>query len=175
MFVVNSLPVAILFCMITMLGWGSWANTQKLAGKEKWPFELFYWDYAIGVFLFGILFAATFGSLGTAGTPALENLRQADMTFVWPALISGALFNLSNILLVVGIDAAGMSVAFPIGVGLALVIGTMESYLETPKGDPALLFTGVSLIVLAMIFSAMAHRRLPRSGAPNPLRGLIYS
>src|SRR5512133_3520232 len=107
MFVVNSLTAAIAFCVVTMLGWGSWANTQKLAGKEKWPFELFYWDYAIGVFLFSLLFAATFGSIGTAGMPALENLRSADTTFIWPALISGVLFNLSNILLVVGIDAAG--------------------------------------------------------------------
>src|SRR6185312_12850738 len=144
MFVVDSLPVAIVFCIVTMLGWGSWANTQKLAGKEKWPFELFYWDYAIGVFLFSLLFAATFGSFGTAGVPALENLHSAGMTFIWPALISGILFNLSNILLVVGIDAAGMSVAFPVGVGLALVIGTVESYVERPKGDPALLFSGVA-------------------------------
>src|SRR5271168_2090951 len=104
-----TLPIAILFCIITMLGWGSWANTQKLAGKEKWPFELFYWDYAIGVFLFSLLFAIFGGSFGTG--PG-----------VVPALISGAIFNLSNILLVVGIDAAGMSVAFPVGVGLALVI-----------------------------------------------------
>src|SRR3954447_5196319 len=175
MFVVTGLPVAILFCMVTMLGWGSWANTQKLAGKEKWPFELFYWDYAIGVFLFSLLFAATLGSFGSAGAPAMENLRSADMTFVWPALISGILFNLSNILLVVGIDAAGMSVAFPIGVGLALVIGTVESYVETPKGNPGLLFTGVALIVFAMIMSALAHKRLPRSGVRNPLRGVLYS
>ena len=63
MFVVNSLPLAIVFCVITMLGWGSWANTQKLAGKEKWPFQLFYWDYAIGVFALSIL---TMASLGVA-------------------------------------------------------------------------------------------------------------
>jgi glucose uptake protein len=94
---------------------------------------------------------------------------------VLPALISGVLFNLSNILLVVGIDAAGMSVAFPVGVGLALVIGTVESYVETPKGDPGLLFTGVALIVFAMIMSALAHKRLPQGGARNPLRGVIYS
>ena len=143
MFVVNSLPVAIVFCVITMLGWGSWANTQKLAGKEKWPFQLFYWDYAIGVFLFSLVFAHTLGSFGTAGVPARENMHSAAWGFVVPALISGVVFNLSNILLVVGIDAAGMSVAFPVGVGLALVIGTVESYLETPKGDPGLFFTGV--------------------------------
>src|SRR5262249_35675467 len=160
MFLVHSVGVAIAFCIVTMLGWGSWANTQKLAGKEKWPFELFYWDYAIGVFLFSLLFAATFGSIGTAGASALENLRSLDSTFVWPALISGVLFNLSNILLVVGIDAAGMSVAFPVGVGLALVIGTVESYVETPKGNPSLIFTGVALIVLAMVLSSLAHRRL---------------
>jgi glucose uptake protein len=158
-----------------MLGWGSWANTQKLAGQEKWPFQLFYWDYAIGVFLFSVVFAATFGSFGTAGTSALENLRTAASGFILPALISGAIFNLSNILLVVGIDAAGMSVAFPVGVGLALVIGTLESYIETPKGDAGLLFTGVALIVFAMIMSALAHKRLPSSVAHTPLRGVIFS
>src|SRR6185503_8708949 len=156
MFVVNSLPVAILFCILTMLGWGSWANTQKLAGKERWPFELFYWDYAIGVFLFSLVFAHTFGSFGTAGAPAVENLHSVGWAALWPALLSGAIFNLSNILLVVGIDAAGMTVAFPVGVGLALVIGTVQSYIETPKGDPALLFSGVGLIVLAMVLSALA-------------------
>jgi len=175
MFVVRSLPAAIVFCVITMLGWGSWANTQKLAGKEKWPFELFYWDYAIGVFLFSLVFAHTFGSFGDAGMSARANMHSIDFGFAIPALISGAIFNLSNILLVVGIDAAGMSVAFPVGVGLALVIGTVKNYIDTPKGDPKLLFGGVALIVLAMMFSAVAHSRLPHGGARNPRRGLIYS
>jgi glucose uptake protein len=175
MFVVNSLPVAIAFCVVTMLGWGSWANTQKLAGKEKWPFQLFYWDYALGVFLFGLLFAGTLGSFGSAGMAALENLRQAQASFILPALISGAIFNLSNILLVVGIDAAGLAVAFPVGVGLALVIGTIASYAQTPKGDPRLLFCGVALIVFAMIMSAAAHHRLPLAANRRPLRGLVFS
>ena len=82
MFVVNSLPVAIIFCVITMLGWGSWANTQKLAGKEKWPFQLFYWDYAIGVFLFSLVLAHTLGSFGMAGAPTRENMHSAAGTFV---------------------------------------------------------------------------------------------
>jgi glucose uptake protein len=175
MFTVTSLPVAILFCVVTMLGWGSWANTQKLAGKESWPFQLFYWDYAIGVCLFGLVFAFTLGSFGTAGSPAAENLQSASFTFVLPALVSGAIFNLANILLVVGIDAAGMSVAFPVGVGLALVIGTVQSYTQEPKGEPSLLFTGVALIVLAMILSALAHRRLPRLGQRSAARGLVFS
>jgi glucose uptake protein len=153
-----SLPIAILFCVITMLGWGSWANTQKLAGKEKWPFELFYWDYAIGVFLFSLLFATLGGNFATG--PGMVR-----------ALISGAIFNLANILLVVSIDAAGMSVAFPVGIGLALVIGTVESYIETPKGNPSLLFAGVALIVFAMIMSAASRQTVGK----NRVRGLIFS
>src|SRR5579863_5004185 len=129
MFVVTSVPLAIVFCVVTMLGWGSWANTQKLAGKEKWPFELFYWDYAIGVFLFSILFA---GALGGGFTIV------AAATI--PALISGAIFNLANLLLVVAIDTAGMSVAFPVGIGLALVIGTIATYIEQPTGNAPVLF-----------------------------------
>jgi glucose uptake protein len=160
---VISLPVAILLCVVTMLGWGSWANTQKLAGKEKWSFELFYWDYAIGVLLFSLLFSILGGGFGIVAAATI------------PALISGAIFNLSNILLVVGIDAAGMAVAFPVGVGLALVIGTVESYLEDPKGNPSYLFAGVALIVFAMIMSAAAHSRLPLSGGKNRVRGLLFS
>lgn len=143
-----------------MLGWGSWANTQKLAGKEKWPFELFYWDYAIGVFLFSLLFAAALG--GGFSIVAAATI---------PALISGAIFNLANLLLVVAIDTAGMSVAFPVAIGLALVIGTVESYIEDPKGNPSFLFAGVALIVFAMIMSAAARQTVGK----NRSRGLIFS
>ena len=123
MFVVTSLGIAVALCVVTMLGWGSWANTQKLAGKQNWPFSLYYWDYAIGVCALGIFLMLTMGSFGDAGMPALQNLAAADSGPVWKALLSGALFNISNILLVVAIDAAGMSVAFPVGVGLRLCWG----------------------------------------------------
>ncbi len=116
MFTVSSLSLAIPFCIITMLGWGSWANTQKLAGKTKWPFELYYWDYALGVFLFSILFMFTLGNTGGAGMGAIENLRGASGGNMAGAILSGVIFNISNILLVVAIDAAGMSVAFPVAV-----------------------------------------------------------
>src|SRR3954451_19763748 len=158
-----------------MLGWGSWANTQKLAGKEHWPFELYYWDYAFGVALLALVVCLTFGSFGSTGTSALANLQTASVGSILGAVASGALFNAANILLVVGIDAAGMAVAFPVGVGLALVIGTVQSYAATPKGNPALLFGGVALIVFAMIMSALAHARLPHSGKRSPLRGVVFS
>src|ERR1035441_3094423 len=136
MLVVNDVRLATLFCILTMLGWGSWANTQKLAGKDKWAFPLYYWDYAVGVFVLGVLLAFTLGSFGDVGMPAVQNLSQAAPGPLARALLSGVLFNLSNILLVVAIDIAGMSVAFPIGVGLALVIGTVASYVQVPKGNP---------------------------------------
>jgi glucose uptake protein len=174
MFVVTSASVAIFLCVLTMLGWGSWANTQKLAGREQWRFELYYWDYAIGVGLSSLVLALTLGTLGPVGPGVFDNLQQAGSSSMGYALASGALFNLSNILLVVAIDLAGMAVAFPVGVGLALVIGTVGSYIDTPKGDASLLFAGVGLILAAMVTSSMAHRRLPRIGKSGQ-RGLLFA
>jgi glucose uptake protein len=175
MFTVVSLGPAILFCIITMLGWGSWANTQKLAGKTAWPFELYYWDYAIGVLLLSIVFMFTLGSMGSTGMSAIENLQQASHAPVTRAMFSGALFNLANILLVVAIDSAGMSVAFPVGIGLALVIGTVASYAQTPKGDPLLLFSGVVLVLFAMIMSAAAYSKLSGVSRQGRMKGLVFS
>jgi glucose uptake protein len=175
MFIVNNSAVAFLFCVITMMGWGSWANTQKLAGKERWPFALYYWDYAFGVALLGLLFCFTLGSFGSAGSSALANLHSASADSMLRALASGALFNLSNILLVIAIDAAGISLAFPVGVGLALVIGTVASYYHAPKGNPTLLGSGVVLIIFAMIMSAVATRQVQKQRSVNTSRGLLFA
>jgi glucose uptake protein len=158
-----------------MIGWGSWANTQKLAGRTKWPFELYYWDYAIGLFLFSVLFMFTAGSVGTTGMPALENLRLASSGSIGAAVLSGILFNVANILLVVAIDVAGMSIAFPVGIGLALIIGTIKAYLEQPKGNAPALFLGVALVLAAMILSALAYRKLPRSRSGDLGKGLLFA
>jgi glucose uptake protein len=168
-FVVHDRGIAILFCVVTMLGWGSWANTQKLSGKDRWPFELFYWDFAIGVFAFSVLLALTLGSVGL-----VEDLR-AMAGAAGRAIFSGVLFNLANILLVVAIEEAGMAVAFPVGIGLALVIGTVQSYVLSPQGNAALLMSGVGLILFAMIMSALAHRRLGQTKKTKPWRGLAFS
>lgn len=175
MFIVENAGLAIVFCIVTMLGWGSWANTQKLAGKEKWPFELYYWDYGVGVVLMGVLLALTLGSFGALGTGAFASLGQASGGNIAIAMASGALFNVSNLLLVVAIDAAGMAVAFPIGVGLALVLGTVISYIQAPKGNAALLFGGVLLVVVAMVVSAIAHSKLPRAAGRSWLKGLVFA
>ena len=175
MFTVSSSFEAIVFCMITMIGWGSWANTQKLAGKEHWPFELYYWDYAIGVAVAGLLFMATLGNLGSSGMGAFANLQSASFGSIWAALASGMLFNIANILLVVAIDAAGLSLAFPVGVGLALVIGTIASYHQSPKGSGSLLAGGVLLVVLAMIVSALASRRVQGAERTRNTKGVLFA
>jgi len=172
MFVVTDAAVATFLCVITMLGWGSWANTQKLAGKDQWAFPLYYWDYSLAVFGLGIIFAATLGTFGHAGMSAAANLEQAGTGQMLRAVWSGVLFNTSNILLVYAIDAAGMAVAFPVGVGLALVIGTAASFFQSPKGDPLLLFSGIALIVFAIGMSALAHSRLPRKPGRGWAKGL---
>lgn len=158
-----------------MIGWGSWANTQKLAGRTKWPFELFYWDYAIGIFLSSILFMLTLGSYGSHGMSAAANLGQASSRAMLAAILSGVLFNLANILIVVSIDAAGLAIAFPVGIGLALVLGTLVSYAQQPKGNPAVLFLGVAFVLAAMILSALAHRRLPRREGESAGKGLLFA
>ena len=174
MLIITSLPLAVALCVVTMLCWGSWANTQKLVGRS-WPFQLFYWDYALGVLVLALLSAVTAGSCGGVGLPFTADLAQADRSAMGSALLGGVIFNLSNILLVAAIDIAGMAVAFPVGVGLALVIGVMTSYLANPSGDPRLLGAGVLAIVVSIILDALAYRRLALSSARTPRLGIILS
>lgn len=173
MFVIDNYPLAVAFCIVTMLCWGSWANTQKLAGK-RWRFELFYWDYVLGVLLMALIFAFTMGSTGESGRSFLADLRQADPMNLGKAVLGGVLFNAANILLVAAIAIAGMSVAFPVGIGLALVIGVVVTYRADPVGNPYVLFTGVGLIVVAIVLAALAYRQLPRK-AGGGVRGLILA
>jgi len=174
MVVIESYAIAIIMCLITMLCWGSWANTQKLASKE-WRFELFYWDYAIGVVLLGLISALTIGSFGSSGRSFFDDLAQAGSPALVSAVTGGVIFNIANILIVAAIDIAGMAVAFPIGIGLALVIGVVTNYIAVPIGDPLLLFLGVGGIVLAVIIDAIAYRRLPSQSRKTPVKGIVIS
>ena len=174
MVVVQSYVLAVFLCFVTMLCWGSWANTQKLASKE-WRFQLFYWDYAIGVFLFTLAFAGTFGSIGSVGRSFVLDLGQASTAALGLAFLGGVVFNLANILLVAGIDIAGMAVAFPVGIGLAMVEGVLINYIFTPVGNRLLLFLGVAGVVLAMIMSALAYSRIPSQGQKTIGKGLLLS
>lgn len=174
MVIVESYPVAVAMCLITMLCWGSWANTQKLASKE-WRFQLFYWDYAIGVLLLSLLLAFTMGSSGSGGRGFLADLQQADGRWLGSAFLGGIIFNLSNILLVAAIDIAGLAVAFPVGVGLALVLGVITTYIAKPDGNVPMLALGVAAIMVAIILDALAYRRLATAGQKTPLKGIVIS
>jgi glucose uptake protein len=174
MVVIHSYPVAVILCFVTMLCWGSWANTQKLATK-KWSFPLFYWDYSIGVLFLSILFAVTLGSIGEEGRGFWTDLSQAGINFLLLAFLGGVVFNLANILLVAAIDIAGMAVAFPVGIGLALVIGVITNYVATPLGNPTLLFAGVGLVAIAIIVDAIAYGKKQASGSKSVMKGILIS
>jgi glucose uptake protein len=172
MFVVHSYPLAVVFCVVTMLCWGSWAVTRKLA-RPDWRFELFYWDYTLGVLLITLALGITLGNSGSEGRAFFSDLSQASTASLTSALLGGAIFNLGNILLVAAIEIAGMAVAFPVGIGLALVIGVIINYIGDPVGNVALLSGGVIFVVLAIILDALAYRRLA-GGSPraNSAKGL---
>ena len=155
MFIVQNYPLAVLFSLVTMLCWGSWGNTQKLAAKN-WRYELFYWDYVIGIVLLSLILGFTLGSIGDQGRSFTDDISQVSSNHFWSAFTGGIIFNASNILLSASISLAGMSVAFPIGVGLALVLGVFINYFGAPKGDPVILFAGVALIVIAIILNGIA-------------------
>ena len=149
---------ALLLTLVSMLCWGSWANTFKLAGK--WRFELFYYDYSLGVLVAATIFALTFGSAGSNGLSFIADLQHSGARQVLFGAIGGVVFNLANILLVAAISLAGLAVAFPVGIGLALVIGVIWNYTLKPQGNPALLFTGAAIVVAAIIVDALAYRSL---------------
>ncbi|MDR1270242.1 MAG: hypothetical protein LBK82_12025, partial [Planctomycetaceae bacterium] len=159
MFLVESYSIAVLFCFVTMLCWGSWANTQKLAGKT-WRYELFYWDYVLGVFLLSLIFALTMGNNGEYGRGFFDDLSQAEGIHLFSAFMGGVVFNIANILLVAAIAIAGMSVAFPVGIGLALVLGVLLNYIAKPEGNSALIFAGITLVTAAIIINAVAYRKI---------------
>lgn len=171
MLIVESYPLAVALIVITMICWGSWANTQKLASKE-WSFPLFYWDYAIGVMLFSLILGLTLGSSGEQGMGFVANLQQADPDVVLSAIIAGVIFNIANLLLVAAIDIAGMAVAFPIAIGLALVLGVVDNYIKRPLGDPMFIFGGVALVTIAIILNAISYKKLQSSRSGEQSNGV---
>src|SRR5205085_4984442 len=149
MFTPQSLGVALAMMIVSAICWGSWANTYK--GVKNYRFELFYWDYAVGIFLVSLILAFTMGSAGHDTNSFLNNVHSADTTNIIHAMIGGALFNLANLLLVAGIDMVGLAVAFPISIGIALVVGVVLSYALQPKGNAGLLAVGVACALAAVI------------------------
>ena len=174
MYIVGSYSVAVIMTVITMLCWGSWANTQKLAAKT-WRFELFYWDYVLGIMIFSLILGFSLGSTGSQGIGFIDNLKQAEWSSISGALFGGIIFNLANILVVAAISIAGMSVAFPIGIGIALVLGVIINYFAAPQGNIVQLFAGVALVSIAIVIDALAYRKKAAQIKKVPAKGIIIS
>lgn len=180
MITVDNYALAVVLCVLTMTCWGSWANTQKLAART-WRFELFYWDFVAGLLIFSTLAALTLGSLGQTGRPFLADLSQARGASMLTALLGGAVWNLGNLLLVAAIAVAGMAVGFPIGGGIAWVVGIVFNYILMAlanggaQRNPVLLFTGVAVIVAAIVLSMTAYRRLATAVKKPGAKGILLS
>jgi glucose uptake protein len=169
----ESYAISLTFMIISMLCWGSWANTVKLCPGYR--FQLFYWDYVIGLIAGAIAWGLTLGSFGSTGTPFLHDLANTSSHAIWLSIAGGVIFNVANLLLVAAIEIAGLAVAFPVGIGIALVVGAVSNYIISPKGNPFLLFGGVALVVCAIVFDALAYRQR-ETGQPKAIRrGLIIS
>jgi glucose uptake protein len=165
--------VALSFMIITMLCWGSWANTLKLCPQFR--FQLFYWDYVIGLILGALLFGVTLGSMGQTGRPFFQDISASDAHHLMLAVIGGVIFNVANLLLVAAIDIAGLAVAFPVGIGLALVVGAVSNYVIAPAGNPFMLFGGIALVVVAIVLDAAAYRLREAASKTVSIRGVVIS
>lgn len=180
MIIVENYGLAVFFFFLTMICWGSWANTQKFAAVN-WRFELFYWDLAIGLLLFAFLSAITLGSMGDAGRPFLADIQQAEAKSIALAMAGGVVWNLGNLLLVAAIAVAGLAVAFPIGGGIAWIMGIVVNYIielskgGQPESNPYILWPGVIIIILAIILSGKAYKRLSTEQKKPSLKGIVLS
>src|ERR1700680_4976405 len=171
MFTPQSFAVALAMMVTSTICWGSWANTYK--GVKNYRFELFYWDYAVGIFLASLILALTMGSLGHDGTSFVANAHSADSGNIGYALLGGVIFNLANLLLVAGIDMAGLAVAFPVAIGIALVVGVVLSYVLQPKGSAALLAVGVACAVVAVVLDGKAYGSMVGAGRVTSRKSIV--
>jgi len=162
MFTPSSLTIALLMMITSAICWGSWANTFK--GVKNYRFELFYWDYALGIFLISVVLALTMGSTGHDASSFLNNVHSADTSNIVSTMVGGAIFNLANLLLVAAIDMAGLAIAFPVSIGIALVVGVISSYILQPKGNSVLLAAGVVCAVIAVVLDGKAYGSLASAG-----------
>ena len=171
MFTPHSLGIALVMMISTAVCWGSWANTFK--GVKNYRFELFYWDYAVGIFLISLALAFTLGSTSHDASSFLNNVHGADTANIVYVLIGGAVFNLANLLLVAAIDMAGLAIAFPVSIGIALVVGVITSYVQQPKGSATLLAVGVACAVVAVILDGKAYGTLPQASGSVSRKSIV--
>lgn len=171
MFTPPTLTIALFMMIVSAICWGSWANTFK--GVKNYRFELFYWDYAVGIFLISLVLALTMGSTGHDSLSFMNNVQSADASNIVSTVVGGAIFNLANLLLVAAIDMAGLAVAFPVSIGIALVVGTILSYILQPKGNAMFLGLGVFCALIAVILDGKAYGSLGTAGRSVSRKSIV--
>lgn len=171
MFVPSTFAVALLMTILSTICWGSFANTFK--GTRNYRFELYYWDYGVGIFVISVVLAFTMGSHAGGPTAFLANLHQAAGAALLYAAVGGFVFNIANVLLIAAIEMVGLAIAFPLAIGIALVEGTVMSYLIHPAGNATLLFSGVGMALIAVIFIGFAYASRGDQGAVPTRKGII--
>jgi glucose uptake protein len=172
MFTPHSLGTALLMMITSAICWGSWANTYK--GVKNYRFELFYWDYAIGIFLISLILGHTMGNTSPNDANSLiNNMHSAGISNAVYTMAAGAIFNLANLLLVAAIDMAGLAIAFPVAIGIALVVGVVLSYILQPRGNGVLLAAGVICAVVAVIMDGKAYGSLASAGRSTSKKSII--
>ena len=171
MYTPHSLGIALFMMITSAICWGSWANTYK--GVKNYRFELFYWDYALGIFLISLILAFTMGNTGNDASSFLNNISSADTGNIVSTMVGGAIFNLANLLLVAAIDMAGLAIAFPVAIGIALVVGVISSYAIQPKGNAALLAAGVLCALIAVVLDGKAYGSLAIAGRKVSKKSIV--
>lgn len=161
---------ALLLTILCTCCWGSFANTFKLT--KNYRFELYYWDYGLGIFVISLIYAFTLGSSGGGLFSFVPNMQQATTTALFYAALGGFVFNIANVLLIAAIEMVGLAIAFPLAIGIALVEGTLLSYMIHPAGDPKLLFAGVGMALLAVVLIGIAYASRGTAGAVPTVKGI---
>jgi glucose uptake protein len=171
MFVPHTFTAALLMTIFSTICWGSFANTMKLTTNYR--FELYYWDYAIGIFLISLILALTLGCIDSGPLSFTSNIRTAAPMNLVYAAIGGFIFNIANFLLIAGIGIVGLAIAFPIAIGIALVEGVVLSYAIQPKGSALFLGAGVAAALLAVILIGKAYGALQSGTSAVSKKGII--
>jgi glucose uptake protein len=171
MFVPTTFAVALLMTIFSTICWGSFANTFK--GTKNYRFELYYWDYGLGIFLISLVLAFSMGSHAGGPTAFIANFHSTDTDNLLYAAFGGFIFNIANVLLIAGIEIVGLSVAFPVSIGIALVEGVVMSYALQPRGNPLLLSLGVFMALVAVVLVGKSYGAMRPEGSAIPRRGMI--
>ena len=183
----QSYPAVMFLLVLSLLCLGSWASLFKFAGK--WRFELFYLDFAIGLMLAAVIYGFTIGNIGYDGFNFLDDLQHAGKRQWMYVFLAGLIFNLGNMLLMGAVSVSGLAVAFPMGMGTALLLGTVLGLGGRPAGNTLLLGLGFLLILTSIIVDAVAyrimgvaqHEKMARAGLakstrrPSPIKGIILA